>query len=64
MRESMLVHTSETPPRGPVYQPIPDNVRTCRTCGTDEIVENRFFKTGFGMTAFLGCGHFQNDDEY
>lgn len=38
--------------------------RVCATCGTDEEVKHRSRKQGFGMVAFLECGHFQNDDEY
>jgi len=42
----------------------PDDERTCRSCGSEEKVIRRAHKTGFGMVAFLDCGHFQNDDEY
>lgn len=38
--------------------------RTCQTCGTEEEVKHRSHKTGFGMVAFLDCGHFQNYDEH
>lgn len=38
--------------------------RTCRTCGTDEVIVGRSRKAGFGNVVFLGCRHFQNDDEY
>jgi hypothetical protein len=37
--------------------------RTCQTCGSDEEVTQLSHKTGFGMVAFLECGHFQCDDE-
>jgi hypothetical protein len=38
--------------------------RTCRSCGSEEEVTHRSHKKEFGMVALLGCGHFQNDDEY
>jgi len=61
MEQNEIVHTSSTPL--PSYEPD-ESTRTCHSCGSEEKVIRRRFKTGFGMVAFLDCGHFQNDDEY
>jgi hypothetical protein len=64
MEQHEIVHTSSTPLPTPAPMPVDENTRTCRSCGSEEKVVRRSFKRGFGMVAFLDCGHFQNDDEY
>jgi hypothetical protein len=41
----------------------PDKVRTCQTCGSDEVVTRRYEHLGSWWVT-LGCTHFQNDDEH
>jgi hypothetical protein len=41
----------------------PDKVRTCASCGTDEIVSRRYSYLG-SWWVNLECAHTQRDDEY
>jgi len=58
-----VVYITESRRAKAVYQPLPENERTCRNCGTEEKIRRRW-RNDHGWWVRLGCTHVQNDDEY